>query len=426
VPAPQPPHPVRRSAGLARAALAGVTAGILALTLMPVDDSGPAARLALEITAVRFGADAAANTLLFIPFGLLAALCLAGARPVALGAALSLFIEVAQLGIAGRYTSPSDVVFNTAGAAVGMLLVRRAESFLWPVGWHRRALQVGATAAALAILGGGPLLFAPAVPRSALYGQWTAEFGDMSRYDGQVLAADAGGLPLPSSRIARSDRLRAALLAGDTLSVRFSAGPPPPSLAPIFSIYDERAREVLLIGADGHDLFVRYRMRAGDLLLDQPDFRVRGALRGVAPERPVLLRFWRDGANHCLALNRTRQCGLGFTAAHTWALLLYPLLPALAAVMPFLWLAALLAPAGFWARRPGPAAASAGLAVVALLATPHFAPVLPATPLHFAAALMGSALGYAAGRAVETRARPPARVPQGGVPSRAVVQGRRV
>jgi glycopeptide antibiotics resistance protein len=62
------------------------------------------------------------NVLLFVPFGV--ALWFGGVRfrrAVAVGAALSIAIEAAQLAIPGRWTSTDDVILNTLGTAVGYL-----------------------------------------------------------------------------------------------------------------------------------------------------------------------------------------------------------------------------------------------------------------------------------------------------------------
>jgi hypothetical protein len=387
--------------------LAGAVVLILALTLAPADAPGTAFRLDFEFTGFRFGADAIVNVLLFLPFGAAGALCLGARRAVLTGLALSLGIELAQLLVPGRYTSPSDVVFNTAGAALGVLLTRHARVWLLPGRRFSAALTVLATSAAAAVVLGGSLLFAPSVPLIPLYGQWTAEFGNMEPYRGEVTASSVGGLQVYSRIVRDTPRLRTSLLAGDTVRVHFSAGPPPPSPAPVFSIYDARAREVLLIAADGHDVFLRYRMRATAIGFDQPHLIMAGALRPLQTGRDATLRYWRDGPATCLAVQETSICDPGLTPADTWSLLLFPVPRPLGAVLPWIWLACLLLPAGFWSRTPGRAAA-AGLTFCAVLAlTSTIAPVRPADPSHYASALAGLAAGFALSRAVERRSGSP-------------------
>ena len=79
---------------------------------VPVDS----AYLVLEFTA---------NVVLFLPFGLLAAMAYPRLRPVAvvvLGSASSVVIELVQLTIPSRYATVSDVIANTIGAALGWLI----------------------------------------------------------------------------------------------------------------------------------------------------------------------------------------------------------------------------------------------------------------------------------------------------------------
>lgn len=106
-------------------------------------------------TESRLAADAIANVLLFIPFGVAAGLLVAGrtTRRVTLtvvligaaGAAISLAIELAQLTgiVAGRVASPLDVATNTTGALAGALIAVHACTLLFP----RRDTVVRLTAA---------------------------------------------------------------------------------------------------------------------------------------------------------------------------------------------------------------------------------------------------------------------------------------
>lgn len=94
----------------------------------------------LHATESRLAADAIANVLLFIPFGVAAGLLVTGrttrriALTVAAGAAISLAIELAQLTgiVAGRVASPLDVATNTIGALAGALIAVHAYTLLFP------------------------------------------------------------------------------------------------------------------------------------------------------------------------------------------------------------------------------------------------------------------------------------------------------
>ncbi|QOT16030.1 VanZ family protein [Paenarthrobacter sp. YJN-5] len=72
--------------------------------------------------------EASANVVLFIPFGILIAMSLPGLkwwRLVALGALASICIELGQLlFMAARFATLMDILMNTAGALIGVAIVR--------------------------------------------------------------------------------------------------------------------------------------------------------------------------------------------------------------------------------------------------------------------------------------------------------------
>lgn len=117
-------------------AATGVVAVIAALTLAPRAIAWPARSLALDVldrlpsawTGVLFGGgiDVALNVGFFIPLGAAVALLLPlrwAPASVAMGAAVSATVEVAQTVIPGRVPDPGDVVANTAGALIGTVVV---------------------------------------------------------------------------------------------------------------------------------------------------------------------------------------------------------------------------------------------------------------------------------------------------------------
>lgn len=68
-----------------------------------------------------------ANIVLFVPFGGLVALAFPGTRWVTVllvGCLVSTGIELVQLAIPSRVATVSDVIANTAGTGVGLLLAR--------------------------------------------------------------------------------------------------------------------------------------------------------------------------------------------------------------------------------------------------------------------------------------------------------------
>src|SRR5213594_3407894 len=110
---------------------------ILGVTLVPLEatDRPPILCVLCGDGAL---ADGVLNAALFLPLG--AALSVAGWRPwrtIALGALLSCGVETAQFVIPGRDPSLSDVLFNTLGTALGVVLAHTAPAVWRPT--RRRA-----------------------------------------------------------------------------------------------------------------------------------------------------------------------------------------------------------------------------------------------------------------------------------------------
>ena len=382
---------------LRRIALAGVVLAIAVITLYP--GSTPSTVFGCVICGERGVADILNNIILFVPLGV--TLRLNGwswKRALVASFLVSGVVEAAQATVVpGRDPSPTDLVCNAFGAWLGGTLpglTRRAAAL--PAAASRRAGFAAAslTVAACAAIG---FLFLPARPIEFWYGQWMANLGGYEWYRGRVLAARIGDMPLPDRKLGRlrsvTREVSRRMKSGDTVRVRFVAGPSPSRLAPVFSIFDERPVEIFLLGQERSDLVAQLRLNASDVLLDQPFLRLPGALRQVQPGDTVELAFARHGGRYCLAVDGAGDCQ-GFSPVRGWSLLSAP------RVMPE-WLrdvtdalagAALLLGVGFlgagWPLAV--AAAAAGLAVVPLLVG------IQVTPLH---GWLGAAAGYAAGAA---------------------------
>lgn len=129
----------RAATWIARALLAGFAVALALIVLLPSDGHRvlglvhTIATVAAELgvpyrfafTVIEFGA----NIALFVPLGVLLPLALGPGRTLTpmgaglVGLAASLLIELAQLGIPGRVSSPFDVLANTLGAALGAVLL---------------------------------------------------------------------------------------------------------------------------------------------------------------------------------------------------------------------------------------------------------------------------------------------------------------
>ena len=164
----------------------------------------------------------------------------------------------------------------------------------------------------------------PGFPSNPFWGQWTADLdGGLAWYRGRVLSASIGDIPLPSTRLDRQTEVHARLAAGDPLRVTAVAGPweKPERIAPIFSIYDDRQREMLLIGPRRGDLVLRYRTRGSNWGFEKPSFTVPGMYQGLRIGDTLRLALWRTSSAYCLRLDARTACNLKWNAADGWSVL---------------------------------------------------------------------------------------------------------
>jgi hypothetical protein len=392
-----------RLTAVAGAILVGATAAILVATLRPDFSREAQDWTNCIVCGERGTADALVNSILFAPLGI--GLRLAGLRirrALLLGALFSALVELAQTVIPGRDPSLGDVLFNTVGTAVGFGLAAGAPRLgQLPDGMAGRLSLAFAMLSALVVAGTG-ILLQPSLPRTAYYGQWTPNLGHLEWYRGRVSRVQIAGIAVPSHRIADSRAIRGALLQGKPIEVTAIAGPAVPALASLFSIYDESRRQMLLLGPDRDDLVFRYRTRAAAWRLDQPDLRLTGGMRGLAPGDRLDVRAWSpEAGNRCLLSSVRQACGLGFTVGSAWGLLYYAehVPPWLKGTLNCLWAAVLLLPVGAFLRARWESAAATGLAAAALLWLPAAVGLRPTTPVEWAGAIIALAAGQLTYRA---------------------------
>jgi hypothetical protein len=391
-----------RTVGWLLAAFAAVA--VVTVTLLPLGTSPPMVWSHCVICGERGLADALVNVLLFLPLGV--GLQLAGVpvrQTILRGALASATIELAQMLLPGRDPSPGDVVFNTMGVAVGIALVVAMPRLARLRARAAAAGSLAAGAMAAGIIGLTGWLLQPEWPRTVYYGQWTPDLTYLEWYRGTVLSATVGDAFVRSRRIEDTDRVRRLLAAGAPIGVTAVAGPAPARLAPLFSIYDHRRIEIILVGPDRDALVYRYRARSVAARLDQPDLRFPGALRGVHAGDPLVVEVMPDPARHgayCLSANREHRCGLGFTAGRGWAILYYVRwFPSwLQTSLDWAWLAALFLPLGALARQRWETAAALLTAALALLLLPSAVGLLATPALGYAGAAVGAVAGALATR----------------------------
>ena len=377
---------------------------ILVATLWPFPGQEPEGFLSCIACSDDATSDVLLNILLFAPLGAALALRVRSIPRCALIAALlSASIELAQLYIPGRDSSLGDLLSNTLGGALGAVLTRTAALWLLPSPERAARLSRTAALAAAVVCWVTGALLTPAFPDALYYGQWTPSLAHLARYRGRVLAATLSGLritpgPIPDSHLVRE---RLASKQGFSLHVRAVAGPRTPALAPLFAIYDDHEREIVLLGPDRDDLVFRFRARATDLRFDQPDVRLVSALQHVAAGDTLAITVTRGGqreqGRYSFEVNGRITSGLGCTVGCGWAVLMYPeSFPAwMRMLLGAAWVGGLLAPAGFWMRTRGDALFTAAAVATGLAGAPAFTPLVATPALQWAAAALGVLAGAA-------------------------------
>ena len=340
-------------------------------------------------------ADAILNLLLLLPIGFLLGLRRNGS-PLRMWASLTtlaIAIEAAQIFLPGRFATVSDVLMNSAGAAIGIGLAHQ---------WRRGSLFRGHDTGGLAIVAGvvsacvtlgSTLLLSPSLPESGWFGQWTPDLGHYEQYGGEVMDVRIGGITVPGGELDDSRQIRTRLRNGESVEVRFVAGPDPAGLAPVFSIYDGMEREILVLGFRGQDLVFRLRRRASDWRLKSPEAR----FVGIAPSSGDTARVRvavRDGST-CLEFPGA-ECQSLATPGRGWSLLLGAAQTnRIERYADAAWLGLLFVPIGYWLRRRRTAAI--GLAIGGLGLLGSFLLAGEMAGLDWVATGLGSLLGLVGG-----------------------------
>ncbi|MGE0354920.1 MAG: VanZ family protein [Gemmatimonadales bacterium] len=369
---------------------------IAALTLYPNPSAVPlvAATPVWCIVCGRLGlVDVLLNVILFLPLGAgLGVLGLRFRHAVLLLFGTTLAVEVLQLWIPGRDSSLSDLLSNTLGGSLGFLLATTWRRLLLPAPAPARRLALGWMGGWLGLQLFSSWALQPSMPRSTYFGQWAPELGQFDQYTGRVDSVTLGGLPLGGTALPETDSVRALLLRGGALlRVRALSGTPTERLAPIFSIFDDAQRNILLLGEIGRDVVYAERDRLARLRLRSPVFLLPYALP-AGPGLPVTLEATRrDGRIEIRtayttadSVTHTAQVTMQLSPSWSWAFVLPwgHTLGMETGVVTMLWLAVLFLPAGYWthrarlllrspgggSKRLGPGATLLGLVLVAGLA----------------------------------------------------------
>lgn len=424
----------RQKIGIGIAAITAILIAIATLTPVEVVVYGPGGDAPCLICGELGGTDALLNTLLFIPLGF--GLALAGvraSRTIAASVLSSGTIEVLQFGIiAGRDASMGDVLTNSLGGALGVLLANHFLGLVLPRARRAQWLCVIWSALFLAVQGISSYGLHPLATHSLYFGQTSRSLNEVPPFSGRVLFAAVDGVPmLAATSEAQSERIRKALVTrqGATAEARVVPGPPVPVFTTIFRVADRKEREIVALSAEGTTVMYGVRSGAAVLLLRPVLFAARDALRPAhaeglqsAGDSMHLGARWAADAvtiEHGNAGNGAQK-RLRITSAAGWRLVApFRVLvegSPLDALLDAGWLMLLLFPFGYWGasawsatepRRGVFATGSVVLVVVALLIGPVlFGEAFPAW-WEIAGAITGVTLGARGGLFVARRFRTP-------------------
>jgi VanZ family protein len=380
----------------AHAALFVTVAVVLCATLIPIGAPARSYPPGLHLNWSFPVADMIRNWLLFIPLGAALRACgIRGRSALALGAGLSLGIEILQLAIPGRETAISDLLSNTLGTATGIALVRTAPAWIQTTGRQARRIAFATAASAIVGMAAPGWLLAPARVTPPLYAHHAPRMPNLEPYTGRVLEADLDGEAMPYGGLADPERVAARLRGDYTLRVVAEARRPADGQAALLLITDQKQREILLLGPDAEDLVLRFRNRGARLGLEFARIRVAGALRGLSDGERFRVEAERHGSDLCLNLDGRERCGLGFTLGDGWSLLLpdWRVLAHHRKLLGAIWLGVLLIPLGYWGEPSGSLAIAGALVLVTLLVAPAATGLLPTPPAQVAGAVGGVVVG---------------------------------
>jgi hypothetical protein len=390
-----------RASTFRRPAYVVLALGVIALalaTLTPAGDQSTESAFQCVFCGERALADALVNVILYVPLGL--GLALVGVRPrqaVLTGCVISTAVEVIQIALPGRDSSIGDVLANTSGTAIGVLLVMTAGLWFVPPKRVSGRLALGWAVGVAAVWGLTGCMLTPSFPRTVYHGQWTPDLGHLEQYRGRVLQVRIGDGEVPPWQAENSAKLRERLLEGVPTVVEFIAGPATTRISSIFSIADEGHQEILLLGPDRDDLVLRYRTRAIDFRLDQPDLRLLGAGAALKDRDTVTAAVSRAGRGWTITLGNADPARLGFTIGSGWAILYYSeFFPDwLRAALDLAWIAGLLLPVGYWLRRDLPSTAAVTMCLLGAAGVPRFFGLLATPSPLWAAMAIGVVVGAA-------------------------------
>jgi hypothetical protein len=390
-------------------AVAGLLA-ILGLTLYPTPHGAESARLTPLLCLVcgeNGGTDVILNLLLFIPFA--TGLRLAGWRwwQVTLTcAAVSFCVELAQyLWIPGRDASLSDLLTNTSGGSIAAAAAPLLRVSLSPRPREARRLVLLGVSAFIALSTFTAWLFSPWIREGTAVSQYPRHPHPPHAYAGSITDVTVSGSAMPFGALgAEASAWVSDLFTRESLTVSLDVVSQVPRDVRTWIYRLQLGPGILSLNQQGTTLVLEVPRRGASLHMQAPALR----LADGAPRREGESFSIRAGElGHRLWLESTvegvtRRAEISLAPTMAWGLVVpfgYAFGPE-TGLLTMIWVAALVLPLGYWARRTEKPAVAFGLVTAAVAVGLGLIPWMSETgpvPLRdWLAAAIGVAAGWAA------------------------------
>jgi hypothetical protein len=351
--------------------------------------------------------DFLANVALFVPFGVaVAANGRTAGRSALWGAMLSIVIEACQWRLVpGRDASLGDLLANTSGAFLGATITQYRRTLLWPDLSAARRLAVAWAVMVVTLAFLASLALRPAVPEYRFWSQWTPVRGGYAPFEGELRGLSLSGMDIPVGVMLDPLTAPAAYAAGG-LEVEAIVVPAPRiDGVALIARAGNPLGEQFQLAQRGTDLVARGRstgVRAG---LRSPSFVLKDGLRRRDTTARLLRFELLPGEARLYSASRhdTLRTLHRVTLGDAWQLVS----PVESSRVPFggamgaAWLAALIAPLGYWVVRIRPATlfpVGALIALACLVAAPLTMGIAAGGIFEVAGVLVGLVLGGEGGR----------------------------
>jgi hypothetical protein len=309
------------------------------------------------------GLDLLLNVILFVPLGVgLGLAATPRGKALSLIVGLTVMVELAQYRmLPGREGTVSDVLMNTLGGALGIRLGRNLAGLLFPTPRSARVLAGVAAAVWAAVCVTTAVGLQRSLPSGSYDLEWAPARAPLQAYPGRVRSVAINGNPtqrrmvIPSALVAGGDSVR--------IEASVTVNRPPVLTAPIALIVRGRD-EIAMLGQRVHTIVFSLRVRATDWRLKTPYVVLDDALAPggepiaeamAVPARVVGMRQRQTVAVEAEHGGLTRAWSVDLAPTLGWVL-----------VLPFdyslrqgyrtgsaLWIAALIAPLGYWSAAAG-------------------------------------------------------------------------